>query len=223
MDTLPLISVIIPAHNDEAYLAEAIASVLSQKYSNFEIIVVDDSSTDGTRAVAETFGDAIRIISFEKNRGPSAARNAGMRNAGGSIIGFLDADDLWTDSALACMAPALQSDEYDFVRGLTKFFRNREDGSREFEERVRTEIVMSTTLYKKSFLDRVGVFDESMRFGEDLDWNIRLFENGGREKKINEVVLLCRRHAGNTVHQEELSRRGMMEAFRKKFIRSRAK
>ena len=90
----PLVSVIIPAFNRGYCLANTLRSVLAQTFTDFEIIVVDDGSTDDTAAVARSFGDRVRLVS-QKNCGPAAARNAGIRSARGRWIAFQDSDDLW--------------------------------------------------------------------------------------------------------------------------------
>src|SRR5258705_11877236 len=91
---MPAVSVIIPAHNAAPWLSDAVGSVLKQSYRDFEVIVVDDGSTDDSGAVIAGFGDKIRSVR-QPNRGLPAARNTGIRNALGDWIGFLDADDLW--------------------------------------------------------------------------------------------------------------------------------
>lgn len=101
------VSVVIPTHNDEGTIALTLESVLSQQVEGgFEVIVVNDGSTDGTRAVLEKFGQRIRVIDQE-NRGAAAARNAGINAAAGEYIALLDADDTWTGQILQKTALAL--------------------------------------------------------------------------------------------------------------------
>lgn len=95
----PKVSVIIPAFNSAPFIAETIQSVLAQTYGNFEIIVVDDGSTDTTLDVLNEFGDQITALT-KANGGPASARNLAIRNASGKYIAFLDADDLWTPEKL---------------------------------------------------------------------------------------------------------------------------
>ncbi len=96
----PKVSVIIPAFNSAPFIAETIQSVLAQTYGNFEIIVVDDGSTDTTLDVLNEFGNQITVLT-KANGGPASARNLAIRNASGKYIAFLDADDLWTPEKLA--------------------------------------------------------------------------------------------------------------------------
>ena len=95
----PLVSVIIPTYNREWSLNRAIDSVLAQDYKNFELIVVDDGSTDATPELLSTYGDAIVMIRQE-NSGVSAARNRGVKEAAGELISFLDSDDYWLPKKL---------------------------------------------------------------------------------------------------------------------------
>lgn len=96
----PVVSVVIPAYNAASYLPEAIASVFAQNYQNYELIVVDDGSTDHTLEVLSSYGDRLRYVT-QSNQGVSAARNRGIHLARGEFIAFLDADDLFLPSILA--------------------------------------------------------------------------------------------------------------------------
>ena len=105
----PLVSVVIPVFNGEAFLREAVQSVLAQKYSPIEIIIVDDGSTDGTATVARSLPETVRYL-HQTNKGPAAARNRGIEHAQGSLIAFADADDLWPADKLELQLPYLIND-----------------------------------------------------------------------------------------------------------------
>jgi glycosyltransferase involved in cell wall biosynthesis len=90
----PLVSVVIPAHNAERFIDEAIDSVLEQAHQRLEVVVVDDGSTDGTAARVRAYGDQVRYV-HQTNAGVGAARNRGLALAAGDYIAFLDADDVW--------------------------------------------------------------------------------------------------------------------------------
>ena len=111
----PLVSVVIPVFNGEAFLREAVESVreavhvLDQKYSPVEIIIVDDGSTDGTGTVARSLPETVRYLQ-QTNQGPAAARNRGIERAHGSLIAFADADDLWPAAKLELQLPYLIND-----------------------------------------------------------------------------------------------------------------
>ena len=99
---MPHVSVIIPAYNQAQYLGDAIQSVLDQSYNDYEIIVIDDGSTDNTREVVAHFGDQVRYI-WQENQGLGGARNIGIRAARGEFIGLLDSDDQWLPAFLETM------------------------------------------------------------------------------------------------------------------------
>jgi glycosyltransferase involved in cell wall biosynthesis len=103
------ISAIIPVFNGSATLRQAIDSVLQQRGADFELIVVDDGSTDSTAVIIESYGERIQRIR-QSNKGPAAARNAGVRSARGEYLGFLDADDRWLPGMLERAAVILDSD-----------------------------------------------------------------------------------------------------------------
>ena len=100
MDVKYQVSVIIPTYNRAALVGEAIGSVLAQSWRGFELLVVDDGSTDDTREILTAFGAAIKVIRHPRRRGVSAARNAGIQAAKGEWLAFLDSDDLWLSPKL---------------------------------------------------------------------------------------------------------------------------
>jgi glycosyltransferase involved in cell wall biosynthesis len=106
---MPGVSVVIPVHNGESTIPRALASVFAQSYPDCEVIVVDDGSTDGTLAVLAGYGDRIRVVGG-LNRGPSAARNTGVRASAGEYIAFLDDDDEWMPEKLARCVPLFDAD-----------------------------------------------------------------------------------------------------------------
>src|SRR5438045_2909770 len=113
----PLFSVIIPVYNGEKYLTSAMQSVFNLKAEALELIVVDDGSTDATADILSSFVDRVRYV-VQPNRGPAAARNRGLQCARGEVIGFLDADDLWTPNILTrAFAFLLSHPEVDIVQG----------------------------------------------------------------------------------------------------------
>jgi Glycosyl transferase family 2 len=111
----PLVSVVVTFYNQEEFVAPALASVLAQDYAPLQIIVVDDESTDGTAAACARFLDRITYVR-RRNGGPCAARNEGLRHAQGSLIAFLDGDDLWESRKIAAqVAAALRCPEAGMV------------------------------------------------------------------------------------------------------------
>src|SRR5262249_39497781 len=105
----PLVSVLIPAFNGERFLRETLASVLSPDYPRIEVLVCDDGSTDGTADLLRGFGGRIRVIS-QANRGTAAARNRAAKDASGSVLAFIDHDDLWEPSKITRQVRRLEAD-----------------------------------------------------------------------------------------------------------------
>ena len=176
---MPETSVIIPTFNRLAFLKEAIDSVLQQTYRDFELIVVDDGSTDGTEAYLRTLGDVLQFV-CQENKGPAAARNCGIDRSSGDYITFLDSDDIWQRNKLAVQVEAMKAteamvsytDEIWIRRGVRVNPKNkhRKYSGWIFEHCLPLCIVSpSSVLMKKDFFDVVGVFDESFPVCEDYD------------------------------------------------------
>jgi glycosyltransferase involved in cell wall biosynthesis len=216
----PLVSVVIPAFNAQKYIAKTVQSVLDQDYKNVEIIVVNDGSTDATLEELKPFLHQIRVVSQE-NKGQAVARNVGIQEAKGELIGLLDADDIWPSYRLSIMIPYLLGEaSHDVVRGRVKYVRNFETQLQEDTPGLFLNPLVGACLYKKSVFEIVGLFDEQMRQGEDFDWNIRLAESTCKEKKMEEITLFYRRHEDNLTNSQEFMRRGQAEALKKKILRN---
>ncbi|MGM0444366.1 MAG: glycosyltransferase family 2 protein [Fibrobacterota bacterium] len=182
---MPAVSVIIPVYNRASFVAEAVDSVLSQTFTDFECIVVDDGSTDATPAVLASYGGRIRVIS-RKNSGVSAARNVGIVAARGRWIAFLDSDDYWLPEKLACQMtflkenPALriaQCQERWIRRGrvVNPRKKHRKKGGRIFYDSLALCLISpSAVIIEKSLLEDVGFFDETLPVCEDYDLWLRI-------------------------------------------------
>jgi glycosyltransferase involved in cell wall biosynthesis len=183
------VSVVIPCFDAEATVERAVKSVLAQTLTPAEIIVVDDNSTDSSRAILAPFAEAgkIRLICLPSNTGPSGARNAGITAARSRYIAFLDADDEWLPQKLARQLPVIAAAEKMSMVGC-KLETSGIDGSRRIvnEDRQPTigrsawkqmleysYFVPSGAVMRRSVLDALGGFDESLRIGEDQDLFIR--------------------------------------------------
>lgn len=196
------LSVVIPCYNAEAYLAEAIDSVLMQREVAAELIVVDDGSTDESAAVASAYPEVRHIRTA--NRGVSAARNRGIAEARGALLKFLDADDKLLPGALACQlkrAQALAPHELPFgdYRLCGQDHERRKRGSRLSSRHHLASVILanihpSTPLHRRELLERVGGFDE--RFASDEDWNlhVRLAAAGARFRLFPDVISQYRVH-----------------------------
>ncbi len=198
----PLVSVIIPVYNCEAYLAEAIGSVLAQTYRPLEIIVVDDGSTDGSADVAHRFQNTVEYCR-QTHRGSSAARNAGVELAQGDYIAFLDADDLWLEDKLDLqMASFHESPALDLVFGHVEHFHSP-DLDADVAERMYCPsdpmpgYLAGAMLARRAALQRVGPFDQSLRVGEFVDWYSRAMDAGLVSLMLPATLIQRRIHSGH--------------------------
>lgn len=217
------VSVVIPAYNGAAFLPDAVASVRAQRYEPMEILVVDDGSTDATSAVAESLG--VRVVR-QTNQGPAAARNAGIGKTSGALIGFLDADDLWTGDKLAREVQPFRDDpELEVVQGLTQEARlvRGADGAVSYENFLAPfiSVSMGSALFRRGAFERIGMLDPSLRFGEDLDWFVRARDLGARMLVINEVVQIARRHGGNTTWGKKMQEKNFLTILKRSLDRRR--
>ncbi|MBI3494357.1 MAG: glycosyltransferase [Acidobacteria bacterium] len=175
-------TVVVPNYNCGRFLANAIDSVLRQTYAPFEIVVVDDGSTDDSLDVVKQYGDRVRVIT-QMNQGVSAARNAGIRASRGALVAFLDADDLWHPDKLAKQVPLFENPAVGLVYCAVEYVDERLNhlgtnftGRR---GRVLREIALlrgtvvlaggSTAVVRRECFDRAGMFDREMSTAADWD------------------------------------------------------
>ncbi|MBU0993970.1 MAG: glycosyltransferase [Proteobacteria bacterium] len=189
---IPKVSVIIPCYNREKFIRETIDSVLSQTYSNIELICVDDGCTDGTRTILETYKNNITILEHEGrvNKGQSAAINLGMKNASGHYIAILDSDDLFASNKIEMQVKYLEThpdiglvyaNGYAIDENGKKIYRFYDQGHIEKSdpERVLMDcyfLVPNNALVRKTAFELAGEFDEKLRSAQDHDMAIRLAE-----------------------------------------------
>lgn len=200
----PLISVIIPAFNAQAYLSEAVESVLGQSRGRFEVIVVDDGSTDDTVRVAERYSDRVRYL-YQENRGVGAARMRGVSGSRGPLLAFLDSDDRWVQEKTALQLARLEADpRLEAVFGHARQFLSPELDPRSLPAiRPETEVLpaqlSSAMLIRRDAFERVGSFEVAgaMKRAADVDWFARAVEAGLRFQMIPEVVYERRIHETN--------------------------
>ncbi len=197
---IALVSVIVPVFNGERYLREALGSVLSQTYSNLELIVVDDGSTDATAAILRAMGDPVRSAR-QAHAGTAAALNHGIDIARGAFLSFLDADDLWVQEKLSMQMAALERDpELDLIFGNVRQFHSPELTPAEraaiaCPDHPMRGVSAGTMLIRQGALMRVGPFDTGWAIGEFMDWYARAMEAELRETTLAEVVMFRRLHA----------------------------
>ena len=188
----PTVSVIVPAYNTAPYIAETLASVLAQTYTDYEIIVVNDGSPDtpALEVALAPFRDRIHYIAQE-NRGLSAARNVGIAAARGELVALLDSDDVWEPDYLEYQLKVLREEGFavvypnatnfgDPMRAGRKFMdAHPSSGPVTIESLVSQRCnVMVSVLARRDVLVAAGLFDETLRSSEDFDMWLRVV-NGG--------------------------------------------
>ena len=180
-----MISVIIPTYNRYTFLEKAIPSVLKQSFRDFELIVVDDGSDDGTEELIHSFRNKRIRFFYQENRGVSAARNKGILEAKGDVIAFLDSDDYWKEKKLEKQLEFMESTfclichtrELWYRRGniLNQKKKHRKCSGNLFEKSLEMcSISMSTVMMRKSLFDSIGLFDENLPVCEDYDLWLRV-------------------------------------------------
>ena len=201
MSTSPgvLTSVIIPAYNATATLADTVASVRRQRAGQLEIVIVDDGSTDGTATLVRELGEDIRYI-HQSNAGAAAARNTGLAGATGQLIAFLDADDEWPDDSLALRLAALaQHPDWSLVQGRTLAIRADRGPMSPAASHGDPWVgpLLGSALIRRPVFEQVGLFDSALQPAEDLDWFVRAREQQVVMGELDEVVLHYRLHGSS--------------------------
>ncbi|HZI73395.1 MAG TPA: glycosyltransferase family A protein [Gemmatimonadales bacterium] len=197
----PEISVVIPVHNGERYLAESIRSVLDQGHAALELLVIDNGSTDATADVVRTFSSVRYFHLAEK--GVSKALNYGLEQCRGAFLAFLDADDVWPPNRLAIQLDAFtRNPTVEMVFGYVEQFI-----SPELEESAKSKLTIrdrllpgrhrGCMLIRKESFWKVGRFEPSIEYGEFIDWYMRAEEQEIRELMLPNVLTLRRIHGGN--------------------------
>lgn len=186
-----LVSVIIPAYNAERFIGQAIQSVLDQTYTNWELVIINDGSTDNTAEIVKEFDDPRVTYIYQENRGLSAARNTAIRNANAEIIALLDSDDLWEPEFLEKMMGLIERhpDAAAVYCGFQYIDNQGKDigipQSKMFppEEIYRTLIcdgnwlVPCAVVFRKQLAELAGLFDETISPVADADLWTRLAAN----------------------------------------------
>ncbi len=211
----PLVSFIIPVYNGEKYLGGAIRSALNQSYGDVEVVVIDDGSTDGTREIIRSFSGSV-VARYLPHQGVAAARNQGASIASGDLLSFLDADDL--------IAPEKTSDQWamfqeqptvDFSSCLARNFWSPDAPYMERDLRhplagaiaQPADFLVGSWMVRRELFDRVGGFDESLNYAEDLDFVMRCKESGANFDTLRKIRLFRRVHADNAVNRNFVEQR----------------
>lgn len=224
-----MISVIVPVYNAEDYLREAILSVFSQTYEDWELILVDDGSTDSSGKICDSFSSQsskVRVTHI-KNGGVSHARNVGIDMATGEYITFLDADDVIPTNAFSILQSIASSTKGDIICGRYLTFESYKDiDLRQYKKKTNTEYssteAVNETLYQRTFDNSVSAklyirslwkdirFRENIRY-EDLDIFYRIFLKAEKIINTSNIVYLYRQHKDSYIHIFNLRRTDVLE------------
>jgi glycosyltransferase involved in cell wall biosynthesis len=225
----PKVSVIIPTYNRAWVLKEAIDSVLAQDFRDFELIVVDDGSTDDTGRILDSYRQDLVAVR-QPNRGVSAARNRGIAAAGGGLIAFLDSDDLWLPHKLSSQIDFFNSNPDAVINQTEEIWirngvrvnpktRHHKSSGMIFERSLGLCLVSpSAVMMKRSLFEEVGLFDEDLPACEDYDLWLRV--SWRYPVYLIDTPLIIKRGG----HADQLSRAPGLDKFRiqalKKIIES---
>ncbi|MGH7029686.1 MAG: glycosyltransferase, partial [Stellaceae bacterium] len=225
----PVVSVLIPAYNAQPYIGDTLKSALGQSFRSFEIIVVDDGSTDDTRAIAENFGRHGVVVLSQSNAGPAAARNRALSRARGKFIALLDSDDIWEPDCLQTTVQFLdQHPEVSIAFCDSRFFGETKFAGKTFQEvyppcppitfaKVAGCVshVCLDAILRREVFDRIGGFDEALRAAEDFDLWLRALHAGCRIEPLPRVLVRYRRHADSISAHSTLADSAALQALAK--------
>lgn len=230
IDRKPLVTIVTPLFNAERYIGDTIRSVINQSYTNWEMIIVDDCSTDLSLEIAKSFAQKdprISVIESERNfGGPARPRNIGLDNTRGKYVAFLDADDVWLSGKLEKQVHFMSlNSDIDICHTLANVIdgNGHEKGAfdnQRLYRKLKFFVADRNIIYYSNFININSVlmrFDDSMRFAEDEnlvaleDWAYWIDNNncGKRIRLINEALLNYRIHNGS------ISNRGSDKGYRK--------
>ena len=221
------VSVLIPAYNAARFLPEALESILAQSYTDYEIIVVDDGSTDDTQAVCARY-DMI-AYQYQCHSGVAAARNAAIRASNGEIIAFLDADDIFLPEKLAKQMEYL--DAHPDCSIVFSELRNFLDPS--VTDPVPDQLAslnspvpaaLPTAVIRREVFEKVGLFNEDFQRGEDTEWLLRVSAAGIQtDHRIPEELYQRRIHGDNTTIVNSFSKDLILRVTRAAIMAKRNK
>ena len=199
-----LVTIIVPVYNREKYIKETLQSILNQTYTNYEVIFVDDASTDASTSILEEYtknNAKFTLIKLRRNMGVSFARNIGIRKASGRYIAFLDSDDLWLPHRLEEQIKFAKGNNYAFTYSAFKYITD--DGSKISKKiEVPFELDYDTALLNTRILTITALIDLQKipkylcympRFKhEDMATWWKILKNGYRAYGLNKTLAYCR-------------------------------
>lgn len=205
MASLPKISIVTPSFNQAGFLEETIRSVLLQGYSNLEYIIIDGGSSDGSVDIIRKYENDLAYWVSEKDRGAADAIGKGFRKATGSIVGWLNSDDVYRPNTLQNVAAAFQSNQaVDVVYGNTHWIdvngnvlaeKRQTPFSRSAYFYGGADLQQPATFWTRELYEKVGGLDPSFRAAFDTDLFFRFFQTGARFHHVPEFLAAFRLHS----------------------------
>lgn len=225
---LPNVSIIIPAFNQAKYIKEAVQSVLSQTYPDFEVVIVNDGSTDNTGEILSTITDERFKVIWQPNAGLSAARNTGIRASSAPLISLLDSDDLFLPDKLEVLVSYLDTHpDIGMVAGGVQYI---DQNSRAFQQvtvpgqklgfpelLMGNPFVPCAVLFRRTWIDQVGMFDENLRACEDWDLWQRMAYAGCQFTWVEYLVAAYRFHLDQMTRESGRMRKAINTVLNKFF------
>jgi len=230
---ISIVSIILPVYNSELFVQQAIESVLKQTYTQIELIVVDDGSTDNTKQILSGYesNPKVHIISLEKNSGVSEARNIGIQESKGEYVAFIDADDLYMPNKVEEQVNVFKHNKsIDFVFNDIMVIDNDNKKVNELQSYFQPKNILlelcfrqiipapACIMVKRDFLDRFNImFNKDLKYAEDYDFTFQLFLHG-IYYYLKESLYLWRRHIKNTSN-DIISTRKIENSIVKKYLK----
>ncbi len=210
----PLLSIIIPTFNSENYIAECLESLFDLNLDNYEVIVIDDGSTDRTVDIIKSYDTQLII---QKNQGPSSARNHGIRISNGLYVTFLDSDDIRTKNSIETQLTFLQENtDFDIIQGTLSYLLLIENAWISSKIDPIKSNSLSTSVIKSFVFDKVGLFNENLLYCEDIEWFARCGEKNIKIFYSDIHSINYRRHDKNLTNNASNVKSSLLKILRNK-------
>ena len=220
-----LVSIIIPVYNAEKYIRETIKTIADQTYTNWEAIFVDDCSTDRSASIIEEqLSSKIKLIKLEKNSGTAITRNAGIKEAKGRYLSFLDADDLWEKDKIEKQLKFMKENNYHFTYTAFKFVDEKNTKqSRKINVQKEltynkalknTRILSIAVMIDLKYIPKEDCYMENV-MNEDIATWWRILKKGNTAYGLNEVLVYYRRHKNSKTSNKLSNAKNRWELYRK--------
>jgi glycosyltransferase involved in cell wall biosynthesis len=216
------VSIVMPAYNAAAHIRPALESAFAQDYEPFEVIVVDDGSTDDTAEIVRSFAGAIYVR--QENQGPAAARNTAVAHAHGELIANLDSDDLLPPTRLSVqVAYLLEHPEIGAVFGRQEWLNPPAWLARDVVYGDLDGIPLSSIMLRREVFEALGGYDTRFEPSEDMDLVVRMRERGIPYAVLPDIVLHRRHHETSLTNGRQASHEPLLRSLHAKLARERSR